>query len=123
MAKFGVGVGEEFPVDEPAPQTRDSERTCGSHGHWHRFGWLHFTLHVLFRLAIIALVIAAAVSLFLPHSYAPYGYYPYPHRFFFPFFPILLIVLFFALARRRGGCYGMRRHWHGEPRDNRREEG
>ena len=119
MAKFGVGVGEEFPVDEPAqPPQQSRERYCGRHGH--RLGWLHLSLHVLFRVAIIVLVIAAAVSLFRPHPYGPDGFHPYPHHFLFPFFPVLLIVLVLAFVRRRG-FYRRRRHWHDEHRDDRGE--
>ena len=124
MAKFGVGVGEEFPVDEPAsPPPAGAERACGRHGHGRRFGWLHLTLHVLFRVAVIALVIAAAVSLLRPHDggISPNGFYPYHHHGFFPFFPVLLIVLLvFALAR--GGRYRRWRHWHDSPRRDGGEE-
>jgi uncharacterized membrane protein len=126
MAKFGVGVGEEFPVDEPPqgePNPRNSERSCGWHRHDHggRFGWLHVTLHVLFRLAIIALVIAAAWALFRPHNfaYAPYGFYPYHHHFFFPFFPVLLIALVFFFARRH---WRHHHHWHDHHRGRDRED-
>ena len=119
MAKFGVGVGEEFPVDEPAksetPNSKGSGR-CGWRGHHrnHRFGWLHFGLHVVFRLAIIGLVIAAAVSLFEPHHFAdsPHGY-PYHHHMLF--FPFLLIGLLLLFAFRRHHHH-WHRHWHDEPR-------
>jgi hypothetical protein len=127
MAKFGVGVGEEFPVDEPSktePQTQGPERPCGPCGFGYRSGGRHFT-HVLFRVAIIALVIAGIASLFRPHfypyAYGPYGYYPYPHHFFFfPFFPVLLIGLFILFAWR-GGRHRRWRRWHDEHRGPRGE--
>ena len=78
------------------------------------------------RVAVIALIISAIVWLFrAPHFY-PYAadaVRPYPHHFFFPFFPILLVLLLFAVLRRRHGCYGMRHHWHHhEHRGDHREE-
>jgi len=120
MAKFGVGVGEDFPVNEPDPGTptpphpKDVERRR-RHRRWHH------VFHVLLRVALILLVISAIAWLFrpayfypLPYPYAPYAPYLYPHHFFFPFFPILLITLLIAFAWRRGACYGMHhRHWHG----------
>jgi hypothetical protein len=119
MAKFGVGVGEEFPVDEPSKKDAPAEtagpgRGCGWRADWGRLGWLHVTLAVLLRVAIIGLLIAVAWSLFHPYPYAyrPYGYHPYSHHFFFPFFPLLLIVLF-AFAWR-GGRYRRWRRWHDE---------
>jgi hypothetical protein len=120
MTKIGIGVGEEFPVDDattpPAPPTGHSNDDDGRRRHWRR----RFLLHILTRVAFIALVVAAIVWMFSPHYFypGPYanlpGYYPRPHHFFFfPLFPILLIG-FFALAWRRGGCHGHHRHWHGE---------
>jgi hypothetical protein len=130
MAKLGVGVGEEFPVDEAAPKEPAPESTgsdsggsdsggsgrCGGghwHGrgpsHWHSHGRWHFAGHVLFRLAILALLIGGALSFFGRHFDGPHGFAPYPHHhfFFFPFFWIALIV---ALVFWRG--HWRRRHWH-----------
>jgi hypothetical protein len=122
MAKFGIGVGEEFPVDEPPnppPPDDDEERRRRRHWRW------HFVLHLLTRVALLALIISAIVWLFrAPHFY-PYAadaFHPYPYHFFFPIFPVLLIVLLIAFARRHRGCYGMRRHWHHEHRGDHREE-
>jgi len=122
MAKIGVGVGEEFPVDEankaePPPEGGGPRHACGWGGGWGRLGWVHFTLFVLLRLAIIALVVGAAWSLFHPYpfAYGPYGYRPYPHHFFFPFFPVLLIALFAVFLLRRGHRHRWR-HWHDGPR-------
>ena len=124
MAKYGVGVGEDFPVEEPKnppPPEDDDERRK----HW-RHRRRHYLLHVLTRVALIALIISAIAWLFRPQyfspgPYAPYAFYPYPHHFFFPFFPVLLITLLIVFAVRRGGCYGGRRHWHDGPRDDHRE--
>jgi hypothetical protein len=124
MAKYGIGVGEEFPVDEPnnPPPPEDDDERRKMRRRWRR----HHFLHLLTRIALIALVITGIAWLFRPHyfspgPYAPYAFYPYPHHFFFPFFPVLLIGLLIAFAWRRGGCYGMRHHWHDHPHDDRRE--
>lgn len=118
MSKIGIGVGEEFPVDDakapPTPPPGDNDGNEPERRYWRR----RFFLHLLTRIAFIALVIAAIVWTFSPHYFypgpyahlPPYGYYPYPHHFFFPLFPILLIA-FFAFAWRRRGCYGYHRHW------------
>src|SRR5882762_5515378 len=116
MAKFGIGVGEEFPVDEaappnPPPPDDDERHRRRRHGRWHS------VLHLLTRVAVLALIVSAIVWMFRPHGfyagpYAPYAFHPYPHHFFFPFFPVLLIVALIVFARRRHGCYGMRHHWH-----------
>ena len=124
MAKFGIGVGEEFPVDEarppepPPPNELERRRR-----HWRRFRFLH----LLTRIAVLALIVSGIVWLFRPRAYfypdpylLPYG--PYPHHFFFPFFPLLLIGLLIAVAWHRRGCYGMHR-WHGPDDDHRRGEG
>src|SRR5882672_2834158 len=125
MAKFGIGVGEEFPVDEPnnpPPPENDDERRK-MRRHWRR----HHLLHLLTRIALLALIVSAIAWLFRPHyfyaggPYAPYAFYPYPHHFFFPVFPVLLIAFLLAFAWRRGACYGMHHHWHDHPRDDRRE--
>jgi hypothetical protein len=120
MTKIGVGVGEEFPVEEPpkadASQTETAgprgPHACGWNGTSRRHGWVHVTLSVLLKLAIIGFVAAAAVSLFTAHRFADgaYGYYPYPHHFFFPFFPILFLVLILFAFRR--DPYWRHRHWH-----------
>ena len=114
MAKFGIGVGEEFPAGEPSPETPPPERR-------HRHSGWHIALHIAARLAVVALVIGAAVWLF--HGFG--GPYPGPyagyHRYgFFPFFPLLLIVLLIFALRRRHHCgHGWRyrrldemRYWH-----------
>jgi hypothetical protein len=122
MAKFGIGVGEEFPVDDaaarnpPPPKSPDAERECRydrrGHRMMHLFVWLAFT-------ALIAVFLA---WMFVPHGHmhgfaGPYAFYPYHHHFFFPFFPVLLIVLLLGFAfRHRHGCYGSHR-WHGGSRD------
>ena len=123
MAKYGIGVGEEFPVDEPKnpPPPEDDDERSKMRRRWRR----HHFLHVLTRIALIALIITGIAWLFRPHyfspgPYAPYAFYPYPHHFFFPFFPVLLIVLL-LFAWRRGGCHGMRHHGHDHPHDDRRE--
>src|SRR3981081_1067961 len=112
MAKFGIGVGEEFPVDEPPnPPIPDDDDERRRRHHWR----LHHWLHLLTRVAVIALIISAIVWLFrAPHFY-PYAadaVRPYPHHFFFPFFPILLIVLLIAFERPRHAHHRMRHHWH-----------
>ena len=124
MTKFGIGVGEDFPVDEPnnPPPPEDDDERRKMRRHWRR----HHSLHVLTRIALIALVITGIAWLFRPHyfsagPYAPYAFYPYPHHFYFPFFPVLLIAVLLAFAWRRGHCHGMRHHWHEHPRDDRRE--
>src|ERR1700704_1066724 len=124
MTKFGIGVGEDFPVDEPnnPPPPEDDDERRKMRRHWRR----HHSLHVLTRIALIALVITGIPCLFRPAyfpagPYAPYAFYPYPHHFYFPFSPILLIAVLLAFAWRRGGCYGMRWHWHEHPRDDHRE--
>jgi hypothetical protein len=129
MTKIGIGVGEDFPVDDattpPTPPPGNSGHDNHERRHWRR----RFLLHILTRVGFIAAVIAAIVWMFspgyfYPGPYArlpPYGYYPYPHHFFFfPFFPILLIAIV-ALAWRRRGCYGHRRHWHDGRRAHRSE--
>src|SRR5256885_2138761 len=122
MSKIGIGVGEEFPVDDaktpPPPPPEESEGDDGQRRYWRRHHWLH----ILTRVALIAFVIAAIVWMFTPHYFfpgpyagvPPYRFYPYPHFFFFPFFPILLVA-FFAFAWRRRGCY--RHHHHHDSRD------
>ena len=126
MAKVGVGVGEEFPVEEAGPSgsasdPNGSKRHCGRGGHGHGHGRWHFAGHVLFRLAILALLIGAVLSFFGRHydHASLHGFYPYPHHFFFPFFPVLLIGLLLALLWRRGRWH--HRHWHDEPRGGDRE--
>jgi hypothetical protein len=111
MAKLGVGVGEEFPVDEAAPkdpsQTNESEPHCGR-GWGHHHGRWHFAGHVLFRLAIVGLLIAGVMSFFVRHDIHDgfHGFHPYPHHFFFPFLAIALLAV---LVFRRGRHH---RHWH-----------
>src|SRR5258706_3921137 len=107
MAKFGIGVGEEFPVDEaapPNPPPPDDDEARRRRRHWR----LHWVLHLLTRVALIALIVSGIVWLFrVPHFY-PYAadaVHPYPHHFFFPFFPVLLILALIVFARRRHRCY------------------
>ena len=123
MAKFGIGVGEEFPVDEAAPSESagdpdGSGRHCGRGRHLHGHGRWHFAWHVLFRLALLALLIGAIMSFFggdYDHGHLR-GFYPYPHHFFFP---VLLVALLLAFAWRRGRWH--HRHWHDTPRGDGRE--
>ena len=117
MAKFGIGVGEEFPVEEAGPpgppNPEDSEHR---RRRWRRF----YFLHLLMRIAFVALIVSALVWLFrpvrpfYPDPYLlPYGLNPYPHHFFFPFFPVLLVGLLIALLLRRRSCYGHGwQYWH-----------
>ena len=111
MAKFGIGVGEEFPVEEPQRKPEESEEALAERRrYWRR----HQMLHLATRIAVIALILAAIVWMFVPHPYAagpyaPYGY-GYHRHFFFPFFPLLLFFVI-AMAWRRGGCW-RGRHWH-----------
>ena len=118
MAKFGIGVGEEFPVDEartPPPSNPD-DRERDRRRHWRRHGFLHLVT----RVAFFALIVSGIAWLFRPHyfygPYAPYAFHPYTHHVFFPFFPVLLIAVLLSFAWRRHGCYGMRRHWNDRPR-------
>jgi hypothetical protein len=132
MAKLGIGVGEEFPVEEagpPSPPTPEDEGR--RRRRWRRF----YFLGLLTRLAVIALIVSALVWLFRPRAQfypdpylLPYGFYPYPHHFFFPFFPLLLVGLLIAILLRRRSCYGPRywhdrHHWHGPNGADRNGEG
>ena len=129
MSKIGIGIGEEFPVDDAkAPPNPPGHPDGNEPGRRHWRG--HFILHVLARVVLIALVIAAIVWMFSPHYFypgpyahvPPYGYYPYAHHFFFfPFFPLLLIALF-AFAWRRGRCYGYHRYRDDHRRGHYHEE-
>jgi hypothetical protein len=111
MAKFGIGVGEEFPAGEPSPEPPPPDRP-------HRRGGWHIALHIALRLAVIALVIGAAVWLFQGFG-SPYpGQYRYG---FFPLFSLLAIVLLIFALRRGHYCgHGWRmryrldemRYWH-----------
>ena len=114
MSKIGVGVGEEFPVEDPPPPSpppsEEVRQRMERHWRWHRW------LHIATRIAFPALIVAAIVWMFTGPHYVPTGaaadIRPYPyHFFFFPFFPILFFVLLFALFRRRG-CYGGWGYWH-----------
>src|SRR5437660_1103341 len=103
MSKFGVGVGEEFPVEDAKPPQSGGPEQPERRRHWRG----HHLLHVLTRLALIALMISAIAWLFRPHyafypdPYFPYAAYGYPHHFFFPFFPVLLVAILLAFAWRR----------------------
>src|SRR5690242_18783361 len=102
MSKIGIGVGEEFTVEDPPPPppppSEEERERRERHWRWHR--WLHLAT----RLAFLALIVSGIVWLFAgPHyamSDAAGAVRPYPHHFFFPFFPILLLLLF-AFAWRR----------------------
>jgi len=128
MTKFGIGVGEEFPDEDARPPDPPSPEDTALR-HWRRF---HF-LHLLTRIALVALVVSALVWLFRPrgHFYPdpylfPYGFYPYPHHFFFPFFPVLLVGLLIAFLLRRRSCYGPRDGYcwrHHGPNGGDRSEG
>ena len=120
MAKFGIGVGEEFPVDDASPRNPQPPRKDDSEERRRRRRW--HVVHLLTRFVFLALIVSLIVWLFVPHGhmhdYLGHDYfghdsfYPYHHHFFlFPWFPILLIVFLFAFARRRHGCYGPY-HWH-----------
>jgi uncharacterized membrane protein len=82
-------------------------------------------LHILTRVALIALIISAIVWMFRPHGfypgpYASYAFHPYPHHFFFP---VLLLVLLIVFVRHHHhGRHGMHRHWHHHHRGDHREE-
>ena len=123
MSKIGIGVGEDFPVQDATPG--DPDGNDAERHHCRR----RYVLHVLTRIVLIGLIIAAIFWMFSPHyfhggpyaSLAPYRYHPYPHHFFFPFFPLLLIALF-AFAWRRRGCYRHHHHRHDGRRHVYREE-
>jgi hypothetical protein len=133
MAKIGVGVGEEFPVDDAQPPKSPPPGEPPPREPWHHRGGWHFALHVLARVALIALLIGGIAWLFSGHgfhgyAYGPYAFHPMYHRgFFFPFFPVLLIVLLVGFAFRRHhyygpGCYGYgMRRWHDEMHRDRGE--
>jgi len=109
MAKFGIGVGEEFPVNEPP--ARNASESDADYAERRRYGRHHHYLHLATRLAVVALIVSFIVWMFIPHPPMPmpagmHGPYGFHHHFFFPF-PLLLIVLF-VLAWRGFG----RRHWH-----------
>ena len=111
MSKFGIGVGEEFPVRDAAPRNAaPPEGDCG-----HRYGRWHRVFHWALRLTFLALMVSAIVFLLRPHEFGagfhgPYAFHPGHHHVFFP---ILLIVLLALFAWRRGG--GHHRHWHHHP--------
>ena len=121
MSKFGIGVGEEFPVDDAPPPKTPPE---GENWRPRHSGW-HFFFHVVAKLALVALVIGGLFWLFHAPGYGyfhgPYAFTPYPHHFFFfPFFPILFLVLLIGFAFRRHHHYGYGcrgdgfRRWHDE---------
>ena len=126
MAKFGIGVGEEFPINEP-PGRGPSESEADyaeRRRHWRRHYWLHVATT---RIAVIALIVAFIVWMFIPQPMpvlpdGARGYYGYRHHFF-PF-PLLMILLFAlawrALAHRR--WHHHHHHWDHGPRRRDREE-
>ena len=112
MSKFGIGVGEEFPAGDPPPNNLEPIRP-------HRHNAWHFAFHITARVAFLALLIGALFWAF--HSFGG----PYPaaarwHAHFFPFFPILLLLVLLFVGRRRHylgyGCGYGRRRWHDEMR-------
>lgn len=109
MPKIDIAAGEEFPASEPPAIPPESGPPR------HRFRW-HFALHLLTRLAFLALLIGALVWMFHGYGEPVSGYGPYaarPHHFFFPF--LLLLLLIFAFRRGRHCHYGYwhrMRHWH-----------
>jgi len=113
MPKLGIGVGEEFPVGDPPPNAPEPERRH------RRSGW-HFAFHILLKVAAIALVIGLIGWMFYGFGgawHGPYAYYPGWHgHFFFPFFPLLLVLLLiFTFRRRHYYGYGCEmRRWHDE---------
>lgn len=123
MPKIGIGVGEEFPAQEPPPNSPEPEKDPKRR---HRHGGWHFACHILLKIAFVVLAIGLIGWLFHafagpfawhgPYAYGPYGFHPGWHgHFFFPFFPFLLVMLLIFAFRRRHygyGC-GMRR-WHDE---------
>ncbi len=124
MAKYGIGVGEEFPVDEP-PQRQPTPESEEMLAERRRRMKHHHILHVATRLAVIALIVSFIVWMFMPHpiaigAAAPAGYAFHRH-FFFPFFPLLLIFVL-AMAWRRRGCHRHSYHWHDGRRGYDREE-
>jgi len=116
MAKFGIGVCEEFPVDEP-PRRSPSE-TDADYAERRRYWRQHYWLHVATRIAVIALIVAFIVWMFIPHPVAPIpaGANGFHRHFFFPF-PLLMILLFVlawrALGHRR--WHHHHHHWHDQP--------
>ena len=113
MSKVGIGVGEEFPLGDPPPDPPEPERRY-RHGGW------HVALHIGLRIALIALVIAVIAWMFTGFGayagHGPYAYYPGWHRhFFFPFFPLFLVLLLiFAFRRRHYYGYCHFRRWRDE---------
>ncbi|HEY5237946.1 MAG TPA: hypothetical protein VIJ62_06145 [Rhizomicrobium sp.] len=126
MSKYGIGVGEEFPVDESpnSPPENINEARMRS-----RYRRSHHFYRLLARIALITLVISMIACLFGPHYYYPdsfvtYRSYPnpyfvYPHHFFFPLFSMLLVAILIAFVWRCGSY--SRRRWHDEARDDRAE--
>jgi hypothetical protein len=119
MPKIGIGVGEEFPAQEPPPHTSEPEKPH-RHGRWNIAG------RIILKIAFVVLAISLIGWLFHafagpfawhgPYAYGPYGYHPGWHgHFFFPFFPILLVLLLtFAFRRRHHGYGCSMRRWHDE---------
>lgn len=108
MTKFGIGVGEEFPVDDAAPRgPQGSQDARGDHRH----GLRHRLFHGVRRLTFLALLVSAIVwllrSLDVAGPHGPYAFHPGPHHVFFP---VLLIVLLVAAAWRHHRHH--HHHWH-----------
>jgi hypothetical protein len=111
MAKFGIGVGEEFPVDDPPP--RSPNESDADRAERRRYWRQHHYLHLATRLAVIALIVAFIVWMFIPHATytVPAGAPRYYRHFFFPF-PLLLILLFVLAWRALGHRRGHHHHHH-----------
>ena len=110
MSKFGICVGEEFPIDDAAPRPPsepDGETHC-RRGRWHR------VFHWAARLTFLALMVSAIVWLLRPREFdgvhGPYMFHPGHHHVVFPF---LLLALLFLVAWRRGRHH--HHHWHRHP--------
>jgi hypothetical protein len=65
MSKVDIGVGDEFPLDEPRDQGRRERQGRHRHGHHHYHGH-HRGRHGVSRLALL-LVIAGVVALIVEH--------------------------------------------------------
>jgi hypothetical protein len=142
MSKIGVGVGEEFPIDEGKPPSGPPGEGGPSHGGhggpppWRRNRYWHFAHHLL-HVALIVAVIFALASFFHPHPFwhgyaggppAP-GAHPFAAPYYWaPHFPFGLIafavlISLFVFGRHRHHHHHRHwRHWHDEcPRSHREE--
>ena len=105
MSKFGVGVGEEFPVEDPeglGPKPLTEEEKALRL----RFMKRHFWLGLVIRLAFVGMLAGSMVWLFRNNHFDQTAFAAHHHHGFFPFFPFLLLMMFLMFAYRR-------HHWHG----------